>query len=207
MAASLHDYFSNIANQSRDLMNRLPIAREIEPLPETFGRLRPIFADLRADEVSRLQSVLRPPPRSTNGEPAGMNTIGILADRLTILVCKEWYVRNRQKRPADADEVGRQIGDIVSALAAARPGHPKLLEKVSSRNLALEVASFEEAYYGLLEGNILLWETQEMLYLRDMESVPAEDLRDYIRFFSQANMQRNAYISYCEQVYWSQGAS
>jgi len=122
-------------------------------------------------------------------------------------VCKEWYVRNRQKRPADADEVGRQIGDIVSALAAARPGHPKLLEKVSSRNLALEVASFEEAYYGLLEGNILLWETQEMLYLRDMESVPAEDLRDYIRFFSQANMQRNAYISYCEQVYWSQGAS
>jgi hypothetical protein len=47
-----------------------------------------------------------------------------------------------------------------------------------------------------------MWETQELLYVRNMESVAAEELRDYIRFFSQANMMRNAFITCCETLYW-----
>jgi hypothetical protein len=62
--------------------------------------------------------------------------------------------------------------------------------------------SFVGAYYGLLAANVLMWETQEMLYTRDMNAVDAEDLRDYIRFFSEANMMRNAYITASENLYW-----
>jgi hypothetical protein len=133
-----------------------------------------------------------------------MNSIGILADRLTILICKEWYLRHRQDKPGAADQVAEiQIPDIVTCLALVRPGHAGLLDKVSSIRVDWPVASFDEAYYGLLAANLLMWETQEMLYTRDMGAVPAEELRDYIRFFSQANMMRNACISAGERLYWS----
>ena len=106
-------------------------------------------------------------------------------------------------RSAEADAIYRlHTLDTISALSEAQPGHPALLEKVSSHHAEATALSFEEAYYGLLEANILMWETQEMLYTRDMESVPAEELRDYIRFFSQANMMRNSFISQCEDLYW-----
>jgi hypothetical protein len=172
----------------------------------TFNRLQPALEQMKQAELQRMSQTKRPSPIvPTQAQPAGMNTIGILADRLTILVCKEWYLRHRQGNMQVADEVrGSQIPDIVQSLASALPGHARLLEKVSANHAQVNVDSFEEAYYGLLMANILMWETQEMLYLRDMENVPAGELRDYIRFFSKANMMRNAYITQCEILYWSQ---
>jgi hypothetical protein len=200
----LQAYFHAVTDYSRDLMDRLPISAAIEPIADTFARLKPALDNGLPAEVARLAKLGRPQPdRNIAAVPAGMNTIGILADRLTILICKEWYLRHRQNRPAEADELCRtQTADIVAALAAARPGHAKLLEKVATIHSTVAASSFEEAYYGVLTANILMWETQEMLYTRDMESVPAEELRDYIRFFSQANMLRNAYIAQSETLYW-----
>jgi len=203
-ATEMRAYFASVAEYSRDLLDRLPISDSIEPIAKTFNRLKPALDWSKPEEVARLRALARmAPPCSSQSEPAGMNTIGILADRLTILICKEWFLRHRQGRPADAEAVRRtQIPDIVTVLAQARPGHARLLEKVSSIHSDATAESFEEAYYGLLSANILMWETQEMLYTRDMESVAAEELRDYIRFFSQANMLRNDFITSCETLYW-----
>lgn len=202
--SAAHSYFAALAGYSCDLMQRLPICEQIEPIAATFARLKPALDEGRPAEVARLAAFRRPAPeRPHDPTPAGMNTVGILADRLAILVCKDWYLRHRQHRPAEADTVRlRQLPDIVTALALARPGHVRLLEKVSSLPNGGSVGSFEEAYYGILAANILMWETQEMLYTRDMDAVPTEELRDYIRFFSQANMLRNACIAHCETHYW-----
>jgi hypothetical protein len=197
-------YFGRLADYSRGLLDRLPIAADIEPIAATFNRLKPAFEAWRSREVMQLRDLARPLPVAVDdGTPAGMNSIGILADRVTILMCKEWYLRHRQRRAAEADEVARtQTADIIAVLSQARPGQAKLLEKVSTISSHANAASFEEAYYGLLSANILMWETQELLYVRNMESIAAEELRDYIRFFSQANMMRNAFISQCETLYW-----
>ncbi len=202
--SAAHGYFAALAGYSRDLMDRLPISPAIETLAATFARLRPALDEGRPAEVARLAALHRPTPQpGPDAGPAGMNTIGILADRLTILVCKEWYLRHRQQRPAEAETVLQtHIPDIVASLAAARPGHAKLLEKVSALPTGTAAGSFAEAYYGILSANILMWETQEMLYTRDMDAVPAEEVRDYIRFFSQANMLRNACIAACETWFW-----
>lgn len=199
-----YTYFDQLSKYSTGLLDRLPISNDIEPIEKTFGRLKPALDTWKNDELKRLDRLMRSAPVIPSDEqPAGMNTIGILADRLTILVCKEWYLRHRQGKPAEADTVLKvQIPDIVRVLTLARPGHAKLLEKVSSNHSDAVASTFDEAYYGLLGANILMWETQEMLYVRDMESVPAEELRDYIRFFSQANMLRNAFITQSELLYW-----
>ena len=203
--AIVRTYFAGVAACSRDLLDRLPISDRIEPIAETFRRLKPALDGCKPAELARLQALGRPrPDRPRDARPAGMNTIGVLADRLTILICKEWYLRHRQRAPAAADEIARfHTSDILTALSEARPGDAKLLEKVSSITTGATAASFEEAYYGLLSANILMWETQEMLYTRDMESVAPEELRDYIRFFSHANMMRNEFIKKSEILYWS----
>jgi hypothetical protein len=202
---ALERYFSAVAAYSTGLLDRLPISPAIESIEATFNRLQPALEQIKTAELQQMSQTQRPlAVVLTQAQAAGMNTIGILADRLTILVCKEWYLRHRQGNPHVADEVREsQIPDIVQSLARALPGHARLLEKVSANHAQVNAHSFEEAYYGLLMANILMWETQEMLYLRDMEAVPAEELRDYIRFFSKANMMRNAYITQCEVVYWS----
>lgn len=204
--ASLHDYFAWIADYSRDLLDRLPIPTEIQPISKTFQTLKPTFDQWRQTEVLRIEKVERPvaPIQSGDNPVAGMNTVGILADRLTILVCKEWYLFHRQGTPDLADTVRReQIPDIVTCLSRVRPGHARLLEKVSKIHVDTVATSFADAYYGLLAANVLMWEIQEMLYTRDMEAVDAEELRDYIRFFSKANMMRNAYITASEILYWA----
>jgi hypothetical protein len=186
-------------------MNRLPISADIEPLTETLKRLKPALEHGKLAELNRLRALSRPAPsRITAGTPAGMNTVGILSDRLTILVCKEWYLRHRQRRLNDAAAVYHQhITDIVTSLSLVAPGHAKLLEKVSLLPANATANSFEEAYYGLLNANILMWETQELLYTRDMASVEEDVLRDYIKFFSEPNMLRNAFIAAAETLYWA----
>jgi uncharacterized sodium:solute symporter family permease YidK len=92
--------------------------------------------------------------------------------------------------------------EIVAAIAGTSPGIATLLEKVSAIDTGAAAADWETAYFGLLSANVLMWETQEILYRRTMDAVPCEELRDYIRFFSRANMARNAYIRDCETLYW-----
>ena len=38
--------------------------------------------------------------------------------------------------------------------------------------------------------------------MRDMDLMECDELHGYIRFFSQANMMRHAYIAAAETFYW-----
>jgi hypothetical protein len=204
--AALRRYFAALAEHGGALLGRLPIPPAIQPIAATFATLRPAIDAARAETVRTWQALPRPaPPAGRAGDPpVGMNGVGILADRLTILICKAHYLRTRYRRPTQADTIEReQIADIVSCLALARPGHAALLEKVSPIAVATAFSGFAAACYDLLGANLLMWETQELLYTRDMEAVPAAELRDYIRFFSQANLLRNRCIAESERLYWA----
>jgi hypothetical protein len=198
-------YFVAVSAESRGLMDRLPIPRRIEPLEKIMGTLRAALATQAPQALASLKALDRPAPPKATGErhPVGMNTIGILADRLTILLVKEWCLRHKEGKPAVADDLFRnQTMEIIAVLAGTSPGIAGLLEKVSNIDPGAVARSWEEAYFGLHSANILMWETQEILYKSNMDELSGDELRDYIRFFSQANMERNAYIKQCETLYW-----
>jgi hypothetical protein len=202
-----HRYFQQLAAHGRDVLDRLPICAEIRSIAQTFAILQPAIEAIRPAELRALAALPRPQAGLDEGHaagPVGMNSVGILADRLTILTCKSWYLRHRQRAPAEAELlVGQQIADVVWCLALVRPGPPGLLAKLGSPAVETRTESFVAAYFDLLAANLLMWETQELLYTRDMEAVPAEELRDYIRFFSQANLRRNKHIVDIERLYWA----
>lgn len=203
---ALVDYFVALSAQSRALLDRLPIPHEIQPLATIMTSLRPALEGEAAGVIAGFKALSRPRPPRPEGTPPlppGMNTIGILADRLTILLVKEWCLRHKEGKVQMADDLfQRQTMEIIQVLAATTPGIATLLEKVSSIDTGDAASSWEQAYFGLLSANILMWETQEILYKRNMDALLGEELRDYIRFFSQANMQRNAHIRDCETLYW-----
>ena len=128
----------------------------------------------------------------------------MLADRLSILIIKEWCLRNKTNANlTKADELYQtQTMDIINAVAKTEPGSSSMNTKLTHHKSGVNAESWEEAFYGLLSTNILLWESQEILYVRDITGLPSEELRDYIKWFSFGNIQRNAYIEHCERSYW-----
>jgi hypothetical protein len=92
--------------------------------------------------------------------------------------------------------------DVIYALARAQPGNSSMNTKITYYRSDVTASSWEEAFYGLLSTNILNWESQEVLYIKDIKLLPCEELRDYISWFSFGNIQRNEYIQYCEELYW-----
>jgi len=133
----------------------------------------------------------------------GLNTVGMLLDRLSILAVKHWNLRERRGEAAQATELeATQVAELVEALASARPGHSSINNKMTSRTVDAGAADFASAYFGLLTTNLLLWEAQEILYNHDILSLPCEELRAYIEFFSRGNLSRNVYIESSDALYW-----
>jgi hypothetical protein len=134
----------------------------------------------------------------------GLNSIGMLADRFTILIIKEWCLRNKgSQNPDKATELfEKQTLDIIEAMAHSRPGNSAMNSKITHIKGDAVANKWEEAFYGLLTTNLVLWESQEILYIRDIQELPAEELRSYIKWFSYGNMRRNEYIQLCEEFYW-----
>ena len=134
----------------------------------------------------------------------GLNTTGMLLDRLSILAVKHWNLVHRAEAPDKAAALrDTQVAEIIQALAEAMPGQSSINNKMTNRSVSAKVDSFAEAYYGLMTTNLLLWEAQEILYNHEIESLPAEELRAYIDFFSRGNITRNTYIQAVDQLYWS----
>lgn len=203
MTDAVTDYFERLARYSHDFLDRLPIERRPQKIGEVMGTLQPALDGARPTATAELGAMARPAPVRRPPAPAGMNTIGLLADRLTILCVKVWNVRNKQGDAAAADKLhATHVKQVVDCMATCVEGEKDLLKKVTKLKTDLTIASWEDAYYGLLASNILLWEAQEILYLRDLNEVPCEELREYIKWFSYGNIDRNACISACEAFYW-----
>jgi hypothetical protein len=203
---SIESYFLKLADYGRGLLDRLPIELEPQPLEYALGKLAPLLEERRAEEIARLRQIVRPAPVcDTGSSPAiGLNTVGMLTDRFTILLIKEWCLRHKAgTNPAKADDLFKmQTLEIISALVDSRPGSSSLNSKITSIKSGVSAADWEESFWGLLTTNLLMWESQEMLYIKDISQAPYEELRAYVSWFSKSNIQRNAYIELCEKRYW-----
>lgn len=206
-STELQDYFEQLARQSSAFLDQLPIERTPQPLAHALELLAPAVERLRPRGLATLRGIVRPalPITEVREEGVGLNTVGMLTDRFTILLIKEWSLRHKANAsPAKADALFLlQTRDIIAALAAARPGSSSLNSKITSLRSAAQADDWAEAYWGLLTTNLLMWESQEMLYIRDISAAPYDELRAYISWFSRSNIQRNAYIELSEKRYWS----
>ncbi len=129
------------------------------------------------------------------GHAVGLNTVGMLLDRLSILAIKSWNLEQRAKSPQKARELRQtQVAELVEALADSRPGHSSINNKLTSHRTDVAAADFAQAVCNLVTTNLLLWEAQEILYNHDMSALPDDELRKYIQFFSRHNLKRNVSI-------------
>lgn len=199
-------YFLELSQYGSDLLDRLPIEREPQPLEYALGRLSPVLEQMRGQEIAAVAKFAKPAVDrdQTSQAGVGLNSIGMLADRFTILTIKEWCLRNKGTRDeAKAKALfEQQTLDIVEAMSLARPGNSAMNSKITAIKGDAVATNWEEAFYGLLATNILMWESQEMLYIKDISNEPIDELRSYIKWFSYSNIRRNEYIAHCEYFYW-----
>jgi hypothetical protein len=179
------------------------------PLDRILGKMKSAIEAETVAETARIDAIscvtagrVAQPERAT-----GLNTAGLLADRLTILVIKEARLRHsgRQDNVSLETITNVEIPGICQALAQTEPSHGSPVGKVSTIRVEVGARTWASAYYGLLGANLLLWEAQEVLYTRDILSLPSEELRSYIRWFAVGNMTRNEYIMLCDRLIWTLG--
>lgn len=203
----LVNYFKELTAQSYQLLNSLGLSSTPIPLKILLTDLSARLIDLKESMIINYQKLNRPQYNWCKTDAnlgVGLNSIGMLSDRLSILIIKEWCLLNKTnsnlKKANDLYQT--QTMDIIYALASAKPGSSSMNTKITSRKSSVIATSWEEAFYGLFSTNIVNWESQEILYIKDIKSLSCEELRNYIDWFSFGNIQRNEYIQYCEELYW-----
>jgi hypothetical protein len=201
-------YFLDLVDYSKRILDALPIEPTPQPLDYALGKLKSVLYEIKHDVVEGLKKLNRPDMAVKAVVPklgVGMNSIGLLADRLTILIIKEWCLRNKlNSDTTKADNLySSQTLDIIEAMADARPRESAINAKITTLKANTDATCWEEAYYGLFMTNLLMWESQEVLYIKDITQLPYEELRDYVKWFSFSNIMRNEYVEHCEKLYWN----
>jgi hypothetical protein len=87
-------------------------------------------------------------------------------------------------------------------LAHCRQGNSSVNSKITGVSTDVTADDWEDAFYQLLAINMVLWESQEILYIKDISVLPADELRSYIQWFSRGNMERNVMIELAEVRFW-----
>lgn len=203
-------YFEKLAGYARRLLDQLPIEREVQPLNYAVTLLSGALEERRDRESAQLRGLwsYTLAPDREKPSPTGLNTVGLLSDRFTILLIKEWCLRNKHNNPAKADELQRtQTGEIIRAMAHCRQGSASVNSKITHLTAGVTARDWEEAFYRLLAVNLVLWESQEVLYIRDISVLPAEELRVYIQWFARGNVERNSLIEWAEVRFWEKAHS
>jgi hypothetical protein len=198
-------YFEKLAEYSRNLLNRLPISKEVKPLDFTLDLLSSAIKEQKGQETKQIEGLWceKAEIQSKRPEYTGLNTIGLLSDRFTILLIKEWFLRHRYNNPSGADKlVQTQTKDIMKAMASANPGNSSINSKISNKNPGMTIKTWECAFYNLLGINLMLWESQEVLYTKDINILSSNELREYIHWFSKGNLERNVLIEQAEHLFW-----
>lgn len=203
-------YFEKMAGYARRLLDQLPLEREVQPLNYALTQLSGALEEQRERETAKLRGLwsYTPTPERDDSSSTGLNTIGLLSDRFTILLIKEWCLRNKHNDPAKADELQRtQTWEIIRAMAHCHQGSASVNSKITHLTAGVTAGDWEEAFYRLLAVNLVLWESQEVLYIRDISVLPAEELRAYIQWFARGNVERNSLIEWAEVRFWEKAHS
>ena len=197
-------FFEELYAASEAWIAAAPLTRRPVPMAHVQAVLEPALAALPASFVQPDPALPAAMLARAGAAAAGLNTVGMLLDRLSILAIKQWNMACRSADPEKAATLRQtQVQEIIEALAAARPGHSSLNTKITRHAVSTRSAGFADAYAGLLMTNLLLWEAQEVLYNHDMPSLPCEELRAYITFFSRGNLIRNGFIEESDRQFWS----
>lgn len=99
----------------------LPIESEPKPLKYVLERLKPELESMKKEKIEKLKNLKRPFHFINSIDTTlgiGLNSIGMLTDRLTILIIKEWCLRNKNNSDLEkADKIYKeQVLDIVEAI-------------------------------------------------------------------------------------------
>lgn len=138
----------------------------------------------------------------------GMNSPGILWDRLTILNCKYLFtapdsIHHNPVFHKDLGNVKSELEGVMRVLIKSHPAKNILLAKEAT-NRQHVIIPLGESTWALQMSNIAMWINQDLLYTVSAEDVDPQRLRDYITFFSKANRIRNTAIESIELFYSQQ---
>ena len=136
----------------------------------------------------------------------GMNSPGILWDRLTILNCKLLFtspesIHHKPELHRNLGDVNLELQSVLSALAESRPARSILLAKEATSRQST-ILPLENSLWDLQQSNIAMWINQDLLYTVNVDDVDPKRLRNYIKFFSVSNRIRNISIENIE-IYYS----
>ena len=206
-------FFQQLYQRSRELVGRFPLTTEPPTMDYIGGVLEPaVDAERPASPFANPGPAVAQGRRAAGvledgasaGRAVGLNTVGMLLDRMSILSVKAWNLEHRAKAPEKAEQLARtQVAELVAALADASPGHSSINNKLTSHRTDVAARDFAAACYNLVTTNLLLWEAQEILYNHDISVLPSEELRKYIQFFSRHNLARNVSIEASDALYWA----
>jgi len=138
----------------------------------------------------------------------GMNSPGILWDRLTILNCKLLFtgpdsIHHKPLLHKNLGNVSFELKSVMQALNNSHPARNILLAKEAT-DRQLTIDPLETSLWSLQMSNIAMWINQDLLYTASADDVDPQRLRDYIKFFSKANRIRNSAIENIELFYTRQ---
>jgi len=138
-------------------------------------------------------------------QEGGMNSPGILWDRLTILNCKIFFTAPDSPH-FDARlhnknlDVNSELISVLNVLHGAKPPRHILLAKEATKRQKI-APELGISLWQLQSSNLAMWINQDLLYTVNVDEVDEKRLRDYIKFFSQANRIRNTAIEHIELFY------
>ena len=200
------DYFTELYAASSAFIAALRLPAVAGTLEEILGGTRLDIEQRRAESVAgfcRLRGRLGGAPAARAPAAVGLNTIGMLCDRLTVLAMREWVLRHRLGDAPQAEQLrAMQVAELLGALGQVAPGHSSYTQKLTSLPAGAGPRHWEDSYFGLLATNVLLWEAQEVLYGGRIQGLPCEELRRYVAWFSEGNLRRNDLIAGCERTFW-----
>ena len=194
----------------------------IHPITEAFLksliRLNPAKKPISIDEIKSTEkkifniyesysNCLKEKSKTLSKKPLnlnhiGLNTVGMLIDRLSILSIKS-YMLKEEILDMNNLEDEEQIKDIEDALAYVKEGTSSSYNKISNLKESISADTFDLAVMRLGAVNLVLWLSQDVLYLRGPNELPENELRKYITYFAEKNITRNKLISLTNFYYWN----
>jgi len=132
----------------------------------------------------------------------GLNSVGLLVDRLSILSIKTWCLQNIDSDRLDTIQLCKdRILDVTGALSEAIPAQ-NLNSKLTIHQTSIEADEWESAIYDLMTTNSLIWKAQEALYCKSSTEA-AQQFQTYMSLFPEINLRRDALVHRCEHLYWT----
>ena len=204
-------YFQSLATAYRNCLETL------SPYWSDRHSLKTGLQRHRDEAIAILNTFQRPVLQEVSSRQGiGLNTVGLLTDRLTILTIKEWQLQYYHKNQIATQKLyDVEILDILEALANAAPAKGALNSKLTSHVSSPTAHTWTAAAYDLFATNILIWKAQDFLYNKSDDSEhelrnelgndlerSLDLLHTYTIWLPKMNLRRDALIQRCEQIYW-----